>query len=199
MIGAAEVMLLHERWFTEDWKFPVQWDALLTPVIWVPLGIALGITAAAVLLWRAHGRRPLVPGPIELGMKWEKYQDLLSWMPLVIGVHTAVTLLVSGIGLRLLVPNLHLPENFLGALLGFLEIAIALSLMYGALTRFGAFALAVVWLTGAVLFGPVRLLEHALFLGIAFFLFVTGRGPLAFVRRMRLGFLAIWHLLESTY
>lgn len=180
MIGATGVMLLHERWFTEDWKFPVQWGAALTSATWIPLGIALGVTAFAVAIWRARGRRPLVPGPIELGMKWENYQELLSWMPLVIGLHTAVTLLVSGIGLRLLVPNLELPPNFLGALLGFLEIAVALSLMYGALTRFGALALAVLWLAGAVMFGPVRLLEHALFLGIAFFLFVTGRGPLAF-------------------
>jgi len=180
MIGETEVMLLHERWFTDDWKFPIQWSAALTPATWIPLGIALGITALAVLIWKKRGRRDVVPGPIQLGMKWDKYQDLLSWMPLVIGVHTAVTLLVSGIGLRLLVPNLALPENFLGALLGWVEIAVALSLLYGALTRFGALALAGVWLAGAVVFGPVRLLEHALFLGIAFFLFVTGRGPLAF-------------------
>jgi len=173
-------VLLHERWFTEDWKFPVQWDLMLTPTTWIPLAVALGITAVVMVLWKARGRRDFVPGPIQLGMKWENYQDLLSWMPLVIGVHTAVTLLVSGIGLRLLVPNLILPENFLGALLGFLEIAVALSLMYGALTRWGAVALALVWLSGAVVFGPVRLFEHALFLGIAFFLYVTGRGPLAF-------------------
>ncbi|MGI9077294.1 MAG: hypothetical protein ACR2G6_08195, partial [Gemmatimonadaceae bacterium] len=36
-----------------------------------------------------------------------------------------------------------------------------------------------IWLTGAVLFGPLLLLEHVFFLGIAFFLFATGRGPLA--------------------
>jgi hypothetical protein len=173
-------MLLHERWFTEDWKYPVQWDAVLTPATWVPLGVALGITAAAVLLWRAGGRRPLVPGPIELGMKWDNYQDLLSWMPLVIGLHMAVPLLVSGTSLRLFVPNLDLPENFLGALLGLAEISIALSFFYGALTRFGALALAGTWLAGSILFGPVPLLEHVLLLGIAFFLFVTGRGPVAF-------------------
>lgn len=180
MIGATEVMLLHERWFTEDWRFPVQWDAVLTPATWIPLGVALSITAVAVVLWRARGRRPLIPGPIELGMKWQNYQDLLSWMPLVIGLHTAVPLLVSGTSLRLFVPNLALPENLLGALIGLAQISIALSFFYGALTRFGALALAGTWLAGAILFGPVRLLEHMLLLGIAFFLFVTGRGPVAF-------------------
>lgn len=177
---AAVGTLLHERWFTEDWKFPVQWDAVLTPATWIPLSVALAVTALAVVVWRKRGRRDYVPGPIELGMKWENYQDLLSWMPLVIGLHTAVPLLVSGTSLRLFVPNLDLPENFLGALLGLAEITIALSFFYGALTRFGALALAGTWLAGAILFGPVRLLEHVLLLGIAFFLFVTGRGPLAF-------------------
>ncbi|MBA3892960.1 MAG: DoxX protein [Gemmatimonadales bacterium] len=173
-------MLLHERWFTDDWKFPIQWSAALTAATWIPLGIALGITALAVLIWKKRGRRDFVPGPIQLGMNWDKYQDLLSWMPLVIGVHAAVTLLVSGVSLRLFVPNLVLSESFLGAVLGLAQISVALSFIYGALTRLSAMALAATWLTGVLVFGPVRLLEHALFLGIAFFLFVTGRGPLAF-------------------
>ena len=173
-------MLLHERWFTQDWKFPVHFEMAFTPVTWIPLGTALAITGVVLLIWRAHGRRAIVPGPIELGMSWEKYEQLLTWMPLVIGVHTAVALLVSGIGLHLFVPNLTLPENLLGALLGLSQIGIALSLIYGALTRVAAVALAALWLAGAVVFGPVRLVEHSLILGIAFFLFVTGRGALSF-------------------
>jgi len=180
MVAASVVMLLHERWFTEESRFPVQFNQALTSATWIPLGIAIGISALAVVAWRARGRRELVPGPIELGMKWANYQELLSWMPLVIGIHTAVTLLVSGVSLKLFVPNLDLPENFLGALFGLVQIAVALSFIYGALTRFGALALAVAWLAGAIWFGPMRLLEHSLFLGIAFFLFTVGRGPLAF-------------------
>ncbi len=179
-MAATAVVLLHERWFTDESRFPVQYDLALTPRTWIPLAIALGITAGAVVVWRWREQRPIVPGPLELGMKWENYQDLLSWMPLVIGVHTAVTLLVSGIGLRLFVPNLDLPGNFLGAVIGLAQIAIALSFIYGALTRLAAVALGAVWLAGAIFFGPVRLIEHSLFLGIAFFLFAAGRGPLAF-------------------
>ncbi len=180
MIGFLPALLLHERWFVDEARFPVRYDLALSPRTWLPLLIGLGVTALAVLAFRANGRRSIVPGPLELGMKWEKYQDLLSWMPLVIGVHTAVTLLVSGIGLRLFVPNLALPETFIGAALGLLQIAAALSFIYGALTRLGAIAMATAWVGGALYFGPLRLVEHVLFLGIAFFMFAAGRGPLAF-------------------
>lgn len=124
-------MLLHERWFVDGERYPVQFDAAFTSATWFPLGVAVGVTSIATVLWRVRGRRPFVPGPLELGMTWERYQRLLSWMPLVIGLHAAV-------------------------------------------------ALALTWATGAIIFGPVQLLEQAMLLGIAFFLFTTGRGPLAF-------------------
>lgn len=101
-------------------------------------------------------------------------------MPLVIGVHMGVTLLVSGVSRQLFVPNLELPVNLLGGVLGMVEIAIALSFIYGALARPAAAALALTWFAAMLLFGPLRLIEHTEILGIAFFLFATGRGPLAF-------------------
>jgi hypothetical protein len=173
-------MFAHERWFVADEQFPVQFDAAFSAQTWIPLAVGLGITVLATVLWRVRGRRPLLPGPIELGMRWENYERLLSWMPLVIGVHTAVLLLVSGVNLRLFVPNLVLSRNFLGAALGLAEIVVGLSLLYGALTRLGAVVLGVLWVAGVLLFGPTKLLEHALYLGIAFFIFAMGRGPLAF-------------------
>ncbi|MEO7137932.1 MAG: hypothetical protein ABI037_09465 [Gemmatimonadales bacterium] len=173
-------LLLHERWFVADGQFPVQFGLALTRQTWIPLGVAIGVTVLATALWRARRGRPVIPGPLELGMPWQNYQQMLSWMPLVIGVHTAVPLLVSGVNLRLLVPNLVLPTNLLGGVLGLAEIVVGLSFVYGALARFGAATLALVWLAGALLFGPIRLLEHSLFLGIAFFIFAMGRGPLAF-------------------
>jgi len=60
------------------------------------------------------------------------------------------------------------------------EIAIALSFIYGALARPAAAALAVLWIVGMLVFRPLRLMEHAEIVGISFFLFATGRGPLAF-------------------
>lgn len=171
-------MVLHERWFVSR-QHPVDFSHLLTAQTAVPIAIALAATGVAMLVWRMRGRREIIPGPLQLGMDWENYERLLSWMPLVIGLHTAAPLLVAGVQLQLFVPNLSLPYNFFGGLVALAEIVIALSFVYGAATRIGAALLAVVWLVGAIWFGPLLLLEHALFLGVAFFMFVMGRGPAA--------------------
>src|SRR5688572_7998082 len=171
-------MILHERWFVSR-QHPVDFSQLFSAQTAVPLAIALAATGVAVLVWRARGRREIVPGPLQLGMDWENYQRLLSWMPLVIGLHTAVPLLVAGVQLQLFVPNLSLPYNFFGGLIALAEIVVALSFVYGAATRIGAALLAVIWVVGAIWFGPLLMLEHALFLGVAFFMFVMGRGPAA--------------------
>ncbi len=173
-------MILHERWFLDETRFPVQFDTWSSSNSLIPVAVAVGITAIATLVYRARGRRTVVPGPIALGMPWENYVRLLSWVPLVIGVHLGVTLLVSGVSRQLFVPNLELPVNFLDGLLGMVEIAIALSFIYGALARFAAVALIALWAVGMLVFGPLRLIEHTEVFGIAFFLFATGRGPLAF-------------------
>ena len=171
-------MVLHERWFVSR-QHAVDFSQMLTAQTAVPVAIALLATGVAVLAWRARGRREIVPGPLQLGMDWENYERLLSWMPLVIGLHAAVPLLVAGVQLQLFVPNLSLPYNFFGGLIALAEIVIALSFVYGAGTRIGAAALGLVWFTGAIWFGPLLLLEHTLFLGVAFFMFVMGRGPAA--------------------
>ncbi|MEO8579645.1 MAG: DoxX protein [Gemmatimonadales bacterium] len=173
-------MALHERWFLDDSKFPVQFGTWSSPHSLIPIAVAVGITLVATIIFRARGRHSVIPGPIAFGMPWENYVRLLTWVPLVIGVHTGVTLLVSGVNRELFIPNLVLPVNLLGGVLGMIEIAIALAFIYGALARPAAAALGLTWIIGAVVFGPWRLLEHTEILGIAFFLYATGRGPLAF-------------------
>jgi hypothetical protein len=152
---------------------------MLTAQTAVPLAIAVVATGVALVAWRARRRREIVPGPLQLGMDWENYQRLLSWMPLVIGLHAAIPLLVAGVQLQLFVPNLALPYDFFGGLIALAEIVIALCFVYGAGTRIGAAFLALIWLVGAIWFGPLLLLEHTLVLGVAFFMFVMGRGPAA--------------------
>ena len=139
-------MILHERWFTDEALYPVQFGTWSSANSLIPIGIALGITLAATLIWRARDRHSVVPGPVALGMPWENYVTLLTWVPLVIGVHMGVTLLVSGVTRQLFIPNLVLPVNLLGGVLGMIEIAIALSFIYGALARPAAAMLALLWL-----------------------------------------------------
>jgi hypothetical protein len=173
-------MVLHERWFLDESKFPVQFSTWSSPESLIPVAVAVGITIVATVIYRARGRHSVVPGPIALGMPWENYVRLLTWVPLVIGVHMGVTLLVSGVSRQLFVPNLVLPVNLLGGVLGMVEIAIALAFIYGALARPAAVGLGALWIFGMLVFGPLRLIEHTEILGVAFFLFATGRGPLAF-------------------
>lgn len=94
-------MVLHTRWFV-DGTFPVRFEDAFTLQTAIPVAIALAITAGAVVLWRAIGRRPLLPGPTRLGMSWTRYERLLSWMPWVIGFLTAIPLLTSGLAGQLL-------------------------------------------------------------------------------------------------
>lgn len=176
--------MLHERWFVSE-QHPVDLSKVFTAQTAVPLAIAAGVTALAVLAWRMRGKREIIPGPMDLGMNLRDYRGLLSWMPLVIGVHTAVPLLLAGIQLQLFVPNLTLPYHFLGGLLALGEIAIALSFLYGAGTRIAAVVLALLWMAGAIWFGPILLLEHVFLLGIAYFMFVSGRGHLAIDMNIR--------------
>ena len=177
-------VILHERWFLDETRFPVRFDTWNTPESLLPIAAAVGVTAVATAIYRSRGRHNVVPGPIQLGMPWENYVRLLTWVPLVIGVHMGVTLLVSGVSRQLFIPNLVLPLNLLGGVLGMIEIAIALSFIYGALARPAAVALGVIWLIGTIVFGPLRLIEHTEILGIAFFIYATGRGPLAFDRAL---------------
>jgi hypothetical protein len=173
-------MILHERWFVERGDYPVDGALLFDGVhTLVPVGVALAATATIYALWRALGRRSVLPGPLELGMSRSAFRDLVAWTPIGIGIHTAILLIVSGISRQLFVPNLPLPPNLFGALFGLVQIAIALSFFYGALTRFGAALLALTIAAGMFVFGPVLLVEHVFLLGIALFLYWSGRGPLA--------------------
>jgi hypothetical protein len=176
-------MLLHERWFTEDPGAAIRIDMALEPGALAAAGIAAGATAAMAVVYRATGRRPIVPGPLSLGADERLLAILYGLMPVILCLHAAVPLIVSGVQRQLFVPNLHFggggPAEVslfeLGATLA--QIGIALALLYGAFTRLAALALAVLWLAGAIYFGPVYLLEQSVFLGIAGALFILGRGP----------------------
>lgn len=181
MTPPAVAASLHERWFVSYEGLPTRWSDLLEPGPALAVGTALGISMVVYLAWRLLGERPVIPGPLRLGATPERLAVALGWIPMLLAVHTAVPLMVSGIQGQLFVPNLGM-ELPLGPVVGLLEVGIALLLFYGLLTRIAALLLAALWLLGVVLFGPVLLLEHTIFLGIAAFFYVAGRGPVALDR-----------------
>ena len=170
--------MAHERWFVSDEGLPVRWGDLLEPGGAVAVGAAAAFAAAVVVAWRLRGRRPLIPGPLRLGATPERLALLMGWLPLLLAVHTAVPLLVSGIQGQLFTPNLQM-EGGVAPFVGLAEVGVALLLFYGLLARWAAAGLAALWALGVVLFGPVLLVEQAIFLGIAAFFWIAGRGPIA--------------------
>ena len=178
--------LLHERWFIDSSPFGMRWDAITRPGALAAVATAAVVLTAAALAWRASGRKPVIPGPFGLGADERTLAILYGAIPLVLAVHLAVPLIVSGINVELFVPNLVMREpgavpvqSPLAAIAAVLQIGIALALVYGAFTRLAVLALVALWLAGAVAFGPILLLEHAIIPGTALTLWITARGPFA--------------------
>ena len=172
----APVASAHERWFVAGGDRPVMVEEIVSGVTLLALATMGGAVGLAWLAARVAGRRRLAGTPLErFGVR--SLTNLYAWLPPVLAVHAAVPLIVNGVELRLFAPNLPLPRNLGGGLLALAEIAVALSFLYGAFTRAGAVLLALTGLAGMVFFSPLLVLEHCDLLGIAVFLYITGRGP----------------------
>ena len=144
------------------------------------VGAVLLATLAGVLLWRSRGRG-FVPGPELFGASDRRRSLLYGLVPLILGIHVAVPLLVNGVQGSLFSPDNELPGVWAN-LLGLVEAGVALSLFYGGLTRIAAGALAGLWVVGIPILGLQPMLDNAMFLGFAAFFFFAGRGPLSIDR-----------------
>lgn len=166
----------HERWFAAGGATPIVPGAVFSVVTVLALA---AIGAAVGLAWiadRVAARRRVGGPPLpRLGIR--ALGNLYAWLPPLLAIHAAAPLLVSGVSLHLFAPNLALPRNLAGGLLAMAQITVAISFLYGAFTRAGAILLAVTGLVGMFFFHPLLVLEHASLLGIAVFLYITGRGP----------------------
>lgn len=178
MALAVQPAFAHEKWFTEPSALPLRFDLFFQPLPLTLTAGVLAVTALAALYWRMRKGRGFVPGPESLGATAERRSALYGLVPLILGIHVAVPLLVSGVQGQLFSPNNLLPPvwaNFMGLA----ETGIGLALFYGAFTRMAAVALAGLWLLGVPLLGLERMLENIFFLGIAAFFFLAGRGPIS--------------------
>lgn len=172
------ITLAHEKWFLDPSRYPLQLSGEAWERTALAAGVALLAVGAAFLAdrtWRRIRPRPVTP--LDVTRSHEDLVRLLAWIPLIMAVHAAVPLLVAGVQRQLFVPNLELPRRFYGGVIGLTEIVVALSFVYGALTRLAALALMLLFPIGSLIFGPAEMAEHLELLGIAVFLFIMGRGP----------------------
>lgn len=181
-MATAQQALAHEKWFRDPTSYPLRLDLLFQPV---PIAFVLGVlalTGIGALWWRARGRG-FVPGPESFGTTSERRSALYSLVPLILGIHLAVPLVVNGVQGQLFSPDNALPPvwaNFLGLV----ETGIGLAIFYGAFTRVAAVVLALLWVLGLFVVGVEPMLDNVLYLGFAAFFYLAGRGPISVDRML---------------
>ncbi len=171
----------HERWFYDAANYPLRWDLFFQPLPLSLFAAVLLATGVGAWLWRARAGRDLLPDVERLGATPERHRQLMRLIPLILGVHVAVPLLVAAVQSEYFTPN-NLLAKGPGSLFGLLLTFVALSFAYGGFARVAAGVLALLWLAGIPLVGLTATLENIHFLGFAAFFFLNGRGPLAIDR-----------------
>jgi hypothetical protein len=196
-LGMAPSASAHVRWFTPDPNRDLDHAAVASGVTLLALAaIAATIGGAwmaqrAVTRLRLAARARVLAGPLldrlELGLP--RPADVYPWIAAVLALHAAAILFVRGVERQLFTPNMALPYTLAGGGLALLEIVVAVALVggivVGALTRPAAVGLALLGLLGMRYFGPLLVIEHGYFFGIAACLFIAGRGPGATERVLR--------------
>jgi hypothetical protein len=189
--------LAHVRWFTPDANRGLDRSEVFDGVTLLALAAIAATIGGAWLAQRlvtrlrlaARARVLAAPALERLELGLPRPADLYPWVSAVLAVHTAAILFVRGVERQLFTPNLALPYTLAGGGLALLEIVVAVALVagiaVGALTRPAAVGLAFLSLLGMVYFGPLLVLEHVYFFGIALCLFIAGRGPGATERVLR--------------
>lgn len=182
LVGATQVQA-HEKWFVAGLPPALAADGFFSAYALSAAAVAIALTAIAAFVWVRRDKRDFVPGPQRLGATEAGMERFYGWVPVVLGVHFAVPLLVLGVQGKLFSPNngLFTPWNLL---LGTWEIAIALSFLYGGLTRLFALGLAALWLVATALVGWETAGENLHYLGAAIFFFCNGRGPYSIDRML---------------
>ena len=170
--------LAHEKWFADANGYPTQWEQIFRFPQIVGVLLALAVTTVLAVVWRGTGGRALLPGPQAFGATPEGRARFYALVPVILGIHVGVPLIVLGITGQLFSPNNPLSGPWLYGL-GVMQIGIGLSVLYGGLARAGGAALCLLWLLGTGVVGLESMLENAHYLGFGAFFLLTGRGPYA--------------------
>lgn len=159
----------------------LRWDLFFQPL---PVASIIGVlilTGIFLLIWKKRLQKDFIIGPQELGATDKSLKLFYGWVPVILGIHVAVALLVNGVQGRLFGSNNQV-EGVLSNWTGLAEIMIALSLFYGGIARPMAVLIGLLWLLGINLLGLRPMLESIQYLGFASFFYLAGRGPYAIDR-----------------
>lgn len=170
-----ESLLRHVKWFIDPSQHPTDYSLLLTfPVI---AAFAVAGLAIAVAAWiQRHVPEPSIFRALER----------FAWLgPLVLGVHVGISLIWASLLGMLFVPSLRVEPDELGFALLVIEAACGVLLLVGLTTRVAAVALALLGVVAMMPFNFESILEQVHILGIAIFLFITGRGAVSVDRIFR--------------
>lgn len=159
----------------------LRWDLFFQPLPIIFLATSIIFALLIWLIWKKRQKKDLLIGPKELGASNNSLKLFYGLVPLILGIHVAVALLVNGVQGQLFSSN-HQLEGSLSNWIGLAEIMIALSLFYGGLTRPAAVLIGFLWILGIDLLGLRPMLESIQYLGFASFFYLAGRGPYAIDR-----------------
>lgn len=167
---APTVAWAHERWFVSDWqRYPPQFGLLLTPSVLFAIALAcgaVGLLAGIRVLVGGDNRFPYVG--------FLRYYDRSNQV--ILAVQTAISLIAVAVNLAVFAPNLTAGTGILGFILAGIEVFVAFSFISGLLTRVGALALIALFLFAFFLYPAWVVLEQTLYIGIALYLLIVGRG-----------------------
>lgn len=159
----------HVRWFTPHGPYwNPDWEYLLSLPVLLAVISALAVVAALMIGQRVLGDS-LWPRPPFL-------QGMEPSAPAILGVQAAIALIYAATQLTLFVPNIELPHNLLGGAIAGVAILAGFTYITGVLTRVGAL-LTIALFALAFAYGAwYEALEQIIFVGIALYLVVVGRG-----------------------
>jgi len=166
----------HEKWFHNGGWDPTAWRSLMQFPTAAFFAAVVVITILAALIRSRLARPTVLPGPVALGADPEGLTRFYAWVPVILGIHVALPLLVYGVQGHLFAPHLDLPGAW-QYWFGLIQVGAAIALFYGGLTRVAAIGIAVAWVGGIGVFGLESMLENSHYLGFAGFFFLAGRGP----------------------
>lgn len=169
MLLVPGIASAHEKWFTDGRLYPPQFGLIFTLPVLGMIGLScLGVGVLALLRHLVGGNNRFP----QIGFL--RYYDRSNQV--ILAVQTAISLIAVAVTLHIFAPNLYGGFNALGFILAGVEVFVAFSFISGLLTRVGAIALIALFLFSFFLYPAWAVLEQSVYVGIALYLLIMGRG-----------------------